>query len=359
MIGHRLRAARAAAGLSLRDLRSKIDNLVTAQALSKYEQDEMMPGSQVLIAIAKALGVSEDYLLSEQEMSLDGVEFRRKAKMSSKEQAQVEAQVLHLFERYLAVEELLGLTIEWDKPREAPYPVLNDVNEADRAARSLRQDWGLGLDPLPNLVELLEERGIKILSIVAVKVDGLTAKVLRPNRTSLPVIVINSEDWAERKRFNLAHELGHLVMDIAPGLDCEKAAHRFAAAFLMPAESLWNEVGKHRTSVSMAELLQLKNLFGTSFQAITYRCKDLGIIGEQLFKSLFEIFKDRGWRAPPFKEPGAISPEKEKPQRFERLCYRAVAEGALSEAKTAELLGISVRRLNDRLDHPETAVSLA
>jgi len=59
--------------------------------------------------------------------------------MSVKEQVQVEAQVLHLFERYLAVEELLGLTIEWDKPREAPYPVLN-VNEADRAARSLRQD---------------------------------------------------------------------------------------------------------------------------------------------------------------------------------------------------------------------------
>src|SRR6266567_1768794 len=144
MIGHRLRTARAAAGLSLRDLQDKIDNLVTA----------------------KALGVSEDYLLSEQEMSLDGVEFRKKAKMSAKEQAQVEAQVLHLFERYLAVEELLGLTIEWDKPREAPYPVLNDVNEADRAARSLRQDWGLGLDPLPNLVELLEERGIKILSIM-------------------------------------------------------------------------------------------------------------------------------------------------------------------------------------------------
>src|ERR1700716_1450886 len=82
MIGHRLRTARAAAGLSLRDLESKIDNLVTAQALNKYEQDEMMPGSQVLIAIAKVLGVSEDYLLSEQERSLDGVEFRKKAKMS-------------------------------------------------------------------------------------------------------------------------------------------------------------------------------------------------------------------------------------------------------------------------------------
>src|SRR5258708_9420825 len=81
MIGHRLRTARAASGLALRGIEGKIDNLVTAQALSKYEQDEMMPGSQVLIAVAKALRVSEDYLLSEQEMSLDGVEFRKKAKM--------------------------------------------------------------------------------------------------------------------------------------------------------------------------------------------------------------------------------------------------------------------------------------
>jgi hypothetical protein len=127
----------------------------------------------------------------------------------------------------------------------------------------------------------------------------------------------------------------------------------------MPAEALWNEVGKHRTSVSLAELLQLKNLFGTSFQAITYRCKDLGIIGEQLFKSLFDVFENRGWRSFPFEEPGAISPKKEQPKRFERLCYRAVAEGALSEAKTAELLGISVRKLNDQLDHPEAAASFA
>lgn len=355
MIGQRLRLARSASGLSLRDLESKLDNRVTAQALSKYERDEMMPSSQVLMSLARALDVSEEYLLGEHDLALDGVEFRKKADMSAKEEAQVEARVLQLLERYLTVEEILGLPVEWDEPREAPYPVTQNVGEADRAARILREHWGLGLDPIPNFVELLESRGIKVLSIDAEKVDGLTARVRRSKGASLPVIVINGHDWSERKRFNLAHELGHLVLDIDPSLDSEKAAHRFAGAFLMPAESMWNEVGKHRTHINLVELLRLKEIFGASCQAITYRCKDLGIIGQPLYEELFGAFKEKGWRTKPYEEAGALPPQKESPRRLERLCYRALAEGAISDAKAAELLGISARELNRRLDEPERA----
>jgi Zn-dependent peptidase ImmA (M78 family) len=355
MIGQRLKLARAAAGLSLRDLESKLDNRVTAQALSKYEHDEMMPSSPVLMGLARSLDVSEEYLLGEQDLALDGVEFRKKADMSAKEEAQVEARVLQLLERYLAVEEILGLPIEWDEPREAPYPVVQNVGEAERAAHILREHWGLGLDPISNFVELLEGRGIKVLSIEAEKVDGLTARVRRKKGASLPVIVINQRDWSERKRFNLAHELGHLVLEVNASVDCEKAAHRFAGAFLMPAESMWNEVGKHRTHISLLELLRLKEIFGASCQAITYRCKDLGIIAQPLYDELFALFKEKGWRTKPFEEAGAVPPEKESPRRLERLCYRALAEGAISEAKTAELLGISARELNRRLDEPERA----
>ena len=56
MIGQRLKLARSAAGLSLRELETKIGNRVSAQALSKYEQDEMMPSSDVLIALSGATG---------------------------------------------------------------------------------------------------------------------------------------------------------------------------------------------------------------------------------------------------------------------------------------------------------------
>lgn len=357
MIGQRLKLARSAAGLSLRGLEGKIGNRVTAQAIGKYERDESMPSSGVLIALAGALDVPIDYLVGEQDMALEAVEFRKKKITSKREEAKIEAQVLYRLERYLIVEELLGLpSVDFDRPRGAPYPVVNDANEADRAARYVRDHWGLGFNPIPNLSELFEERGIKVLSIDHKKIDGLTAKVHRKENDALPVIVINETDWAERKRFNLAHELGHMVLEVSKKVKEEKAAHRFAGAFLMPAEALWAEIGKHRSSISIGELLRVKELFGASIQAITYRCKDLGIFGPSLFRHLFEIYSQRGWRSPPFKEAGALPPGLEEPKRLERLCFRAIAEGAISEAKTAELLNISVRELNSKLDAMEELI---
>jgi Zn-dependent peptidase ImmA (M78 family)/DNA-binding XRE family transcriptional regulator len=348
MIGQRLKLARAAAGLSLRELEGRIGNRVTAQAIGKYERDESMPSSGVLIALADALGVSVDYLVGDQEMVLEAVEFRKKKITSRREEAQVEARILHLLERYLMVEELLGLrSIEWHRPREAPYPVIQGVSEADRAAQSLREHWGLGTDPIPNLVELFEEQGIKVLAVDLTNIDGLTARVRRAQKGAVPVVVVNRNDWGERQRFTLAHELGHMVMDVSAKVDDEKAAHRFAGAFLMPADALWAEIGRHRTSIGGRELFYLKQLFGVSVQAITYRCKDLGIFGESLFRRLFHEFNRLGWRSPPYQEPYARPGE--EPTRFKRLTLRALAEGAISEPKAAELLGLSVRELNQRM----------
>ena len=354
MIGKRLRLARGASGLSLRSLEKEIDNLVTAQAISKYERNEAMPSSSTLIALASALGVSVDYLVGDQEMVLEEVDFRKKAITSRRQEAQVEAKVLSMLEPYLAIEELLGLpSLEWDKPRDAPYPVVNDLVEADRGARALRYHWGLGIEPVPNLVEVLEERGVKVLATELKGIDGLTAQVRRSGDGTVPVVVVNGTDWGERQRFTIAHEIGHMVLSIRSGLPkdaAEKAANRFAGAFLMPAEALWSEVGKRRTSIGWGELFELKQLFGVSVQALTYRCKDLGIISQALFRRLFDEFDRRGWRRFPYEEPFTMKGE--KPKRFERLCLRALAEGAVSESKAAELLGISVRELDRRMQEP-------
>ena len=118
MIGQRLRISRLAAGLLLRDLEAKIDNRVTAQAISKYERNESMPSSGVLIALADALDVTVDYLMGDGDLVLEAAKFRKKRLTSRREEARVEARVLHLLERYLTVEELLGLpSVAWDKPR--------------------------------------------------------------------------------------------------------------------------------------------------------------------------------------------------------------------------------------------------
>lgn len=353
MVGQKLKIARTAAGLSLRGLEARIASRVTAQAIGKYERGASMPSPPVLAALANALSVPVDYLTGGQEIVLESVEFRKKKITGRREEAQVEAKVLHLLERYLEVEEFLHLTsVNWDKPRDAPYPVVSDPSEAERAANNLRLHWGLRFDPIPDLVELVEEHGIKVFAIDLGNIDGLMARVRRPGKQQVPVLVVNHKEWGERQRLTMAHELGHLVLDVAANVDDEKAAYRFGGAFLMPAEALWGVVGKRRTSIGWSELFALKQLFGVSVQALTYRCKDLGIISLSLFRVLFAEFSRQGWRQPPYQEPYAMPAE--VPQRFERLCYRAMAEGAISVGKTAELLQTSVHELNRRMHEPPT-----
>lgn len=347
MIGTRLKLARTSTGLSLRELAERMGNVVSAQAIGKYERNEDMPGSRPLMALARALGVSESYLLSDEELSLEGVDFRKKR--SAKEEATIEARTLQLLERYLAIEDLLDLkSVEWEQPRSAPYPV-RDLRDAEDAARSVRDDWGLGHDPIPKLAELLEERGIKVLSIDLDDIDGLAARVLRKGRDAARVVVVRQNIWSERKRFTLAHELGHMVMALEQGLDEEAAANRFAGAFLMPADVVRAEVGAHRSAISIGELVALKERFGVSLQAIAYRFRDLGIIEQKAFSNLYREFTRRGWRKEPFAEPACIEPSYEEPKRFERLCYRALAEGIIGESRAAEMLGVSLRVLDQRL----------
>ncbi len=345
MLAKRLKIARAAAGYSLRDLSAKIDKRVTAQAIGKYERGESMPDSGVLVALAEALKVSTDYLLGEQEMVFEGVEFRKTKGVGRRDEMRLEASIIRLLECYLMVEELLGLrSVEWRYPREAPYPVVRDIAEADRAAQALRSHWDIGTDPVPNFFELLEEQGIKVLPADLPDIDGLTARVRRRQKPSVTVILVNDRHSSERQRFTLARELGHLIMNIAATIDAERAANRFAGAFLMPAESLWAEVGKHRTSLGGRELAALKKRFGASIHALTYRCLDLGIIGAPLFRKLIAEYDRLGWRRAHYSEPYALP--REQATRFQRLTFRAYAEGALTEQKAAELLGLSARQLS-------------
>lgn len=350
MIGKRLKGARAASGYSLRALSDAMENKVSAQAIGKYERDEDLPRSGVLIALSRALNVSVDFLMSDDELELEGVEFRRSASSSAKDLATIEAKTLHMVEKYLAVEGLLNLSSqEWDAPHEAPYWV-SDLRDAEDAARSLRSSWQLGQDPIPKLSELLEERGIKVMSLDVERVDGFAAEVRRKGKHSARVIMIKKHTWSERKRFNLAHELGHMVLNVAEGCDPERAANRFAGAFLIPAEVLRQEMGARRREISLGELISIKDRFGVSIQAIAYRCKDLEIINQATFVRLFKTFKERGWRNEPFEEPHSIPWEREEPDRFQRLCFRAFSEELIGLSRAAELLEISVRELEERLD---------
>ena len=346
MIGPRLKLARAATGLSLRALEEELNGLVTAQAIGKYERDEMMPSSTVLIALARALGVTEDYLLNPADVELLAVEFRKHKLTSVKEDATVRAGILSEVERYIEVERILRLDA---RPPALPRKrVVRHFDEVEKAALELRNAWQLGDDAIPNLCELLEEKGVKVCAIsLPKKISGVQAVVHTAEDGRLPVIVVNADHAGERQRFTVAHELGHLYLDVKGTLDPESACQRFAGAFLVPADVLVREVGRSRRTITPRELFELKLLFGVSAQAIAYRCKDLGIISQSAYAGVFRLFNARGWRV---EEPRPFT--KERPARFERLCIRALAEGTISESKASELLQKTVKEVVESMDEP-------
>ena len=202
MIGQRLKIARAASGLSLRELEAAIDNLVTAQAIGKYERNEDMPSSKVLSALAKALHVSEDYLLASDELVLDGVEFRKKSIASKREEAFVEGQALHLLERYLDARRRA-------RPRKCGVgsPArgsLSDYGRRGRRERGARRAHALGprhrSDSKP--VGTARRARNKNSSVGLSDIDGLTATVRRKNGEPIPVIVIKEDGMVGTKAFH-------------------------------------------------------------------------------------------------------------------------------------------------------------
>ena len=341
MFSERLKLARKRSGLSLRALSLRIDGIVSAQAIGKYERGEMMPSSIVALALAKALDVSMSYLLSPSNVSLESIEFRKLASTRARERAAVETEVLDHMDRYLQVEELLGIDSgRQDRPDGAPYSI-DTIEDAERPATLVRKAWNLGGDPISNMTELLEERGIKVFKIdLPERVDGLTCHVRREDGDYVPVVVCSSAKSIERQRFTLAHELGHMVLDIPTEVSTEKACQRFAGAFLVPQEELMREVGRRRVSFGLGELFEIKHIFGVSAAALVVRMRDLGIITKAMMVRIFRSI-GRSWRKD---EPRGLE-RTEAPRRFRRLCLRALEERVISISKAAELLRLRISEI--------------
>lgn len=345
MFGERLHLARKKAGYSLRDLADRLEGKVSAQAIGKYERGEMMPSSGVLIALAKVLGVSMDFFAAPSGVRLGNIDFRKHSGTSVRERAQVEAEVIEHVERYLLIEEILELkSSEWQAPfRRRP---IKTPEEAEKVAEDVRNQWLLGEDPIPNLTELLEEKGIKVMLLnLPDRVSGLTCEVERPGKEPVPVVVVNGNHNLERRRLTMAHELGHRVMDASEDI-LEKAANRFAGAFLQPPQLVRREVGYHRHRFGVEEVMATKRLYRVSASAFVVRCRDLGIISQDALIRIFQTF-GRTWRS---EEPKPLEPtdqrgEFEKPKRFQRLCYRALAEDLINQTKAAELLQCPVQQV--------------
>jgi Zn-dependent peptidase ImmA (M78 family)/transcriptional regulator with XRE-family HTH domain len=342
MLGDRLKLARKRAGLSLRDLAERLDDKVTAQAISKYESGKMYPSSGVLVALAKSLAVSLDFLMSEQVEALSGVEFRKHSSATAAERALAEASVIDALERQLALDEILGLdSAQNDLP--SKKVTVRSFDDVEHAAEQLRDDWKLGMAPVPSMTGLLEDKGVKIIAVdIPKKVSGLTGNVRRPGeKPDVPVIVVSTQFTIERRRFTLAHELAHRVIgECGAELKCEKAMDRFAAAFLIPAKNLQEEVRGARDALPpYKEIVRLKHLYGVAAAVILMRLRDIGVLSDATVSYAFQTYA-RTWRTVepmPLDSNGDFA-RLEQPSRFERSVYWALADRLISLPHAAELL---------------------
>lgn len=349
MFGDRLKLARKRASLSLRDLSERLGNEVSAQALSKYESGKMFPSSSVLVSLGKALGVSLDFLMSEQVASLSGVEFRKHSGTTAAERAAAEAIVIEAVERHLALDAILELDSEVNELPAEPV-VVRSAEEVERLADSLRGKWKLGLDPIPSMTALLEDKGVKVIAVdIPHRVSGFTGNVQRPDgKPSVPIIVVSTQFSIERRRFTLAHELAHRVIKDSEGdLKLEKAVDRFAAAFLIPRDHLRQEVKGARDALPpYNEIVRLKHFYGVSATAILMRLRDIGVLSETTVTYAFQSYA-RPWRtAEPFPlDPKGDYGKLEQPTRFERSVYWALADRLISLPRAAELLRRPVQQV--------------
>ena len=332
MIGDRIKQARKAAGLSLRALADLAG--VTAMAISKYEAGKSTPSSRVLLSLSRALAVRTEYFFRRVKVELQEVKHRKHSQLPKKALEQIEGDVKEQLERFIELEQFLpnGPLQAFKLPGDLPESITS-LDEIETLAIQLRKFWQLGVDPIPVLTDMLEERGIKVFQSEAIneRFDGMAASV-----DGIPVIIVGRGWPGDRQRFTLAHELGHLALKgrLAPDLDEEAAANRFAGAFLAPADEVRKELGEKRSWLEPRELEALKKAYGLSMQGWMHRAKDLGILPGTHYGEMRKFFKVRGWTK---KEPGdQYSPE--RPQLFDQLVYRALAQDLISESKAAELL---------------------
>jgi Zn-dependent peptidase ImmA (M78 family)/DNA-binding XRE family transcriptional regulator len=335
----RLKSARKMKGLSLQELADNIAITISKQALNKYEQNLMKPTGEVLIALAKALDVKPDYFLKESKIVLAPVEFRKKAKLSAKDEDSIKEKVKDFLERYLEVEQLLNIKTKFSNP--IKNITITQVEDVEAAAMKLIKGWNLGFDPIPNVIEMLEDNGIRVIEIDAPdEFDGLSTFV-----GDIPVVVVNKNYAVERKRFTALHELGHLVLSIEERADKEKICHAFAGAMLLPDDCLEKLIGTNRNNIAPGELVSIKEQFGVSVQAIMMRIYLKGIITKSGF--------DKFWKsiAGNKKEIGLGEfAGKEKSYRFEHLVFRLAAEDVVSMSKAANLAGIKLATFKEQLD---------
>lgn len=283
--GQRLSVARRRRAMTKVSLAAEID--ANAGAITKYEGGQQIPQEATIGKLKAALSFPRSFFFGDDltEPPLQGTNFRALSTMSARER-----------ERSIAAGSIALMLSNWiDNRYECPAPALPDLSglSGEQAASVLRDLWNLGDEPINHTLGLAEQAGIRIFSLPSdcVKADAFSFWL-----DDRPFLFIDTLKSAERRRWDVVHELGHLVLhtlDAPPSREREREADDFASHLLMPRSSVLAHAPRHAT---VRTLLRAKQIWGVSFMALVRRLHDLDMISDWEKQMLFVRASKQGWR---------------------------------------------------------------
>lgn len=338
-ISNRIKHARLMRGLSLQALSNKMNNKVSKQAIHKYENGTVEPDLDMIQDIADALDLKPDYFYREVSVEIKDIDFRKLSSLSKKEQNRIIETARDHLSRYIELEQIIGKQPSVNNPLKGF--TINNKKDVEKAAQKLREVWELGTDPLYNILELLEDHGVKVIELEGDdSIDGFSTWV----NESIPVIGLNSvkRKSLDRYRFTVLHELAHLLLGIEKFQESkrEKLCNYFAGAMLLPLSAIESELGLKRKKVSLEELKAIKKQYGISMQAIVYRLKELKVISNAAYSNFFQFMAENNHRKD--ESELAVYNGEEEALRFDQLLGHALAEQLITISKAAALKNLRI-----------------
>jgi len=314
---------------------------MSSTAIAKYERGELVPNSKKLIEFAKAYGVKViDILSFYKKPELKFLSFRKKSRLKGEKLDLLKEIISNEVAKYL---EVIELNNDGNKKLSLKIYDCNSIEEVETITEEFRKKVLMINDiyPISDLTSVLENLGILLVYLdnpngIFDDFDGLSEVV-----NGIPVIVTLKIEDGARQRFTLAHELGHLILNIKDkNLNEEKVCDRFASALLMPKKAMIQDYGETRKTITFYELNAFKEEFKVSYAAIAYRLKDLKIISEHFHRNISIFLRQKIGK----KDPNPINVEKS--YQFEKTVYKLETSDVISVNKACELLGLTADEYN-------------
>jgi len=325
LIPTKLRDARKVARLSQGELGEIVG--VTRQSISAYERGDKTPEPTTFQKLSDALGQPVVYFTSEDRplFGSGGTRFYRKFGPETLRRNEACAVLGDWFvQTSKYIDDFVNYPpVQLQEREPGDQSGSYSFEEIDAIALDLRRLWNLGAGPISNVLALLESKGIVVCRY---EITGENVEAFSFWNGNKPFIFMASEkNSGSRLRYDLAHELGHLVLhkwveqseleDRDRLRSVESEANKFAGAFLLPSVSFPNEIYTKRLDA----FIPLKERWRVSIQAMVHRCHDLEIIDEDQALNLYKQISFRKWRK---KEP--LDDPRRIPLEEPRLLRRAV-----------------------------------